>query len=408
MYRKLLSLILILFASLGVHAQGEDSTAVKAGRAYIPFYFRLDSDVFDPTYKDNQVSLTKIAALSVDERIRVDSVVMVATSSPEGTDEYNTSLALRRSRAISVFFKNNFPEFQSVKDSIALHTWGEVAEMVQKDKDVPHREYVLQVLADGKGDLTLPRRLRAIDGGVAYSYIEEHYLSRMRSAANAVVYYRSQQDTQVQIQYVNCPDKEPVYRFVTVDAKYPVVALRTNLLCPLTNIGLELPLGNRWSLAADWYTPWVFRYFDKSRKWAFQAQAASVEGRYWFGKKHNSNPDNREYRLTGHSIGMYVYGGKYDLEKNFQGHQGEFYSMGIDYLYAIPAWKNRIRWEFEVAVGYLHNRSYAYDVLEPGGELIARTSSPKRFNYVGPTKISISLVVPIFKHFKKTVKEVVE
>lgn len=411
MYKKLLTLAFAMLAFCGAHAQDVDRLSLKAGKVNIPFYFRLDSDVFDPTFRDNTVSLSRIGALSLDETIRIDSVLMVATASPEGTEEYNANLADRRAHAVTNFFKKSFPEFTGkIQESIILHKWSEVAEKVQNDIDVPHRDYVLRVLTDGKGDLTLPRRLKAIDGGVAYQYIEDHYLSKMRSAANAVIYYQPiEQKQEVQIQYVPCPDNEPVYRFVTVDAKYPVVAFRTNLLVPLTNIGVILPLGNRWSIAADWYTPWAFRSFDKNHEWAFQAQGVSAEGRYWFGRNHrNDDSDNREHRLTGHSVGAYVFGGKYDLERNYVGHQGEFYGFGLDYLYALPAWKNRIRWEFEVALGYMHNRSYKYDVFEPGGQLFARTSGRQRLNYFGPTKVSVSLVVPIFKHFNKTVKEVVE
>lgn len=44
---------------------------------------------------------------------------------------------------------------------------------------------------------------------------------------------------------------------MTVDTSYklwkPVVALRTNLLLPLLNFGVEVPIGNRWSVGADYY-----------------------------------------------------------------------------------------------------------------------------------------------------------
>ena len=58
-----------------------------------------------------------------------------------------------------------------------------------------------------------------------------------------------------------------------------------------------------------------------------------------------------------------------------------------------------------MSMGYFRNQSYAYDVFTSGGKLYTRSADRKIFRYVGPTKIAVSLVVPINKHYTKTIKQ---
>ena len=135
-----------------------------------------------------------------------------------------------------------------------------------------------------------------------------------------------------------CPDDAPV-----------TFALRSNLLVPALNIGAELPLGNSWSVSADYYYPWIWP--SPKNKNCFELLGGNIEGRYWFGKDRTADD-----RLKGHSVGLYGAGGYYDLERNFRGQQGEFISTGIDYTYAMPIGrKKRMNLEFTFALGYIHS-----------------------------------------------------
>lgn len=176
--------------------------------------------------------------------------------------------------------------------------------------------------------------------------------------------------------------------------------LRTNLLLPLMNIGLEVPIGNRWSIGADWYYPWIPRVsnsaFDGSdHKNCFQIDGLSVEGRCWYGSKHNHNELNRQYRLTGHSTGLFVMGGRYDLERNYSGHQGEYILGGIDYLWATPIFKKRLHLELSLGVGYFYSRATRYEVYEEGGKGYRDKDFRKVYQYIGPLKANVSLVIPL-------------
>jgi hypothetical protein len=183
---------------------------------------------------------------------------------------------------------------------------------------------------------------------------------------------------------------------------FTVFCVRTNLLLPLMNIGFEVPLGNRWSVGADWYYPWIPRYSNKafngsSHKNCYQVDGLSIEGRYWLGSKHKNDAENKRYRLTGHSIGLFTMTGRYDWEHNYRGYQGEYILGGVDYLYAKPIFKGRAYLEFALGIGYFYSKATHYQVYERAGRGHRDKDSRKIFQYFGPLKANVSLVVPIRK-----------
>ena len=101
-----------------------------------------------------------------------------------------------------------------------------------------------------------------------------------------------------------------------------------------------------------------------------------------------------EDRLEGHSLGVNVSAGYYDIGMNFTGNQGEFVTAGVDYLYALPVCKDRLHLEFNLGIGYIYSHVKPYDVFEEGGKAF-KEGYIKKFHWVGPVKAGVSLVVPI-------------
>lgn len=178
-------------------------------------------------------------------------------------------------------------------------------------------------------------------------------------------------------------------------------ALRTNFLAiPLANLGIEVPLDRRWSVGADIYYPWIWRRGHASgvdqNGVCNELMAADVELRYWFPRKDIQGGQ----RLLGHSIGCYGAAGQYDFERNWSGLQGEFYDVGLDYLYAAPLFRGRIHLEAEIGFGFIWSTARPYDCLEPGGVLYHRKGITRKTTWIGPTRAQISLVVPIYSRKK--------
>ncbi|MDO4948756.1 MAG: DUF3575 domain-containing protein [Bacteroidales bacterium] len=182
-----------------------------------------------------------------------------------------------------------------------------------------------------------------------------------------------------------------------------MAAVRSNLLVPLGNVGVEVPIGNRWSVAIDHYAPWLWRGGRfKDRRDCLELMFETIEARYWLGSRHRNAGQNHAYRLTGHSIGVFAAGGYYDLEHDWSGHQGELWAGGIDYLYARSSRKGRFHWEFSVGVGVMTRSQRAYDIFEEGGELFRTPNGSTHVLWAGPLRASVSLAVPIYKKIAGT------
>lgn len=183
----------------------------------------------------------------------------------------------------------------------------------------------------------------------------------------------------------------------------PIFTLRSNLLLPLMNVGAQIPLGNRFSIGLDWYYPFIYRnwspYLDQTN--CFQALGPGADFRIYLGKKHRKGRENWQYRFSGHSIGIYGMYGRYDVEWQFHGEQARFLNAGVDYMYSARIGKRkRMRLDLSVGVGYFQSRAIEYQVFRPGG-LAYKTGRILDHTWIGPTKATVSLVIPIHAKIEK-------
>ena len=168
-----------------------------------------------------------------------------------------------------------------------------------------------------------------------------------------------------------------------------ILALKTNLLydvLSLTNFSIELPIyKDKVSILYYHQFPW-WTWGQADNEYCIRYLSIGAEARWWFKAKD---------RLQGHFLGAYAESGKYDFE--FQRricYQGEFYSTGLTYGYAMPVGKH-INLEFSLSAGYA---SLAYRGYSPSEDYEILWRDPNkvgRVQYFGPTKAQVSLVIPI-------------
>ena len=165
-------------------------------------------------------------------------------------------------------------------------------------------------------------------------------------------------------------------------------AIKTNLLydaASVLNIGAEAPIGDRWSVAFEWVTPWWSSY--EKQKY-LQLMYGSLEGRYWFG-----NRENRP-QLTGWFAGIAAGGGVYDLMYDaMNGIQGEFSTCGAvaGFAHAINS-SGTLRLEYSLGLGWMGTEYVKYWWDEFDYTLVAPSPQTWRTNWFGPTKVQVSLV----------------
>jgi hypothetical protein len=163
------------------------------------------------------------------------------------------------------------------------------------------------------------------------------------------------------------------------------IALKTNMLFDAAitpNLEVETCIGKkkRMSIMAEIWFPW---YKTSNNKKAYEVNMAGVETRYWMKQQDVSRP------LLGHFVGLYAAVGKYDLESDAKGNQGEFYSAGITYGWTHKL-SRKLNIELSVSAGIADGPYKHYEAKYEYQHLIYQYS--KHWTYIGPTKAKVSLV----------------
>ena len=176
----------------------------------------------------------------------------------------------------------------------------------------------------------------------------------------------------------------------------PLLALKTNLLFDaalMPNVEIEVPVGKRWSVNGEYAFPWW--QFDRG-KYCMQVLMGGLEGRYWLGSR-KSRAD-REV-LTGHFLGLYAGGGKYDLQWGEKGYQGEFFiAAGVSYGWATRIARH-LHLEFNIGIGLLRTDYRHYHARDNYQTLLWQENG--KYTWFGPTKAKISLVWLLNRRVKK-------
>lgn len=167
----------------------------------------------------------------------------------------------------------------------------------------------------------------------------------------------------------------------------PVLFVKTNLpydLLTFVNVAVEVPLGRRFSVEAQYVNPW-WNSVRKHR--TIELRYVSLAPRYYFGK------DGGRYSslFAGLSAGW----GKYDMQLTRHGVQGELWHVSpvLGYSHYIGRhWKM----EYSVSAGYLHTDYHKYTQKSgtPYGDIKVHDYPwvSHTFRSVLPTSLGVSLV----------------
>lgn len=338
-----------------------------------------------------------------------DTITVIIASSPEGNPRYNRLLTAARAAAVNQYLSRILSTKRQVR--ITHHTtdssWQELGAMVIVDNHIPSKAEVLNILGQSANTRTIEEELRRVGNGRAWSYIATHLLPHL--CYGAIYTPQQQSDSICTIPLLKLRDyrtnrQSPVLTFERVVLQLPeppaetfrrsLFAVKTNLLfdaATILNVEFEIPIRQRWSIAAEWVFPWWKADNGKadSRRNRLQILNGNIEGRYWFGNR-TDRP-----QLTGWFAGIYLGGGLYDIEHNGTGYQGEFFIMGgLSGGYAHTINKSgSLRMEYSLGVGYMQTdyRKYkAVYCVDNRWHAIRQSSGD--YVWIGPTKAKISLV----------------
>ena len=341
------------------------------------------------SYKNNIVAYRKLVAMVKQVASKKEgshTIVIEGSASPIGSEKYNHALALRRANVLrNIIAKMEGGDKLTIHTTSAGEDWKAFESYIEATYQAENRREVLAILRMNASIIQKERYIHALDAGKTWRLLTTKFMGSARNATVVrIVEEKALLDDRI-CWSVKPAELIPPLRFEyktnteIVELRKPVVAIRSNLLVPALNFGVEVPIGNNWSVGADYYYPWVWPKRDNKN--CFELLAWGIEGRYWFGKERTVFD-----RLRGHSIGLYGYMGYYDFERNFHGHQGEFVNVGVDYTYAMAVGKKKsVHFEFSIGLGFLYSQARQYSVIEASGPLISDKIT-KSIGFFGPTK----------------------
>lgn len=415
-FRFLLMLMLFLLVNIHIgHAQ-ESANQYISKRYNI--FFEINRFSFDKNFRDNartiEIMRQDIQTTLQMDGVLPDSLLILSTASPDGRYSWNQVLAKNRAENTKKLLLEMFPEFKDahIKVEYLEEDWGGLYQVLKANPQFPQREQMMAVIEDDNDALSKEERLRALKQG--WRYLVNNYIYALRNssitlsvvmtATNAddeFVLERPKPIPELQFSYTPvfeqpvgdiCPCTPEPKKF-----RKTVFAVRSNLLIPGLNIGMEIPIGSHWSIGLDYFYPWAV---SKDNLWCGEMLGLFIDAKYWFPGKNNTwTPASK---LRGHAVGIYAGAGYYDYQKRTNGAQGEYLDLGIDYTYALPVANDKLRLEFNIGLGYIYTLYRPYYPSSDYEDLIKEPGIKYRStNFIGPTRAGVSLVYPITTPTKK-------
>ena len=378
----------------------------------IEVHFRFDNSQLDLDYMGNRNALSRFTHV-IDSigLMKIDSIVVVSQSSPEGPYEHNMRLSQRRAATMRRAIERRHPE---LKDLLRIHpdgeSWTQLREFVKNDTTL--MQYTIdEVLSVIDSDVNVATKKKRMQQLPVYDYLHVNYYPRIRNSVFCIVYYDIRMTVAGFEEFIyTTVEPSPVPDYIESSAypisiaphfEYePLLNVRTNLLYDLgsaLNVGIEYyPHHSHWTVMADYTFPWWSH--DASHRY-LQMINGSLEARRYF-KKDDTH--------TGHYLSAYAHANLYDFSFDAErAWQGEGAGLGLGYGYVWQPWKNE-RWKLEAFVRFGYYQSlydpyhagipyegkYYYDWEGPIENFIRRNH---RLRWLGPTGIGVTISYDLFR-----------
>lgn len=363
-------------------------------------------------------SLSKIPSIKLQRKVFITS-----SASPEGSTLLNAQLSLIRARSAEALFLRNAPEKAEIITNSIGEDWQMLAELLKETKLDPTGRAVSIIENTPtyiiKGRKIVGGRKQSVmnlQGGKVWWILFDKLFPMLRRATITVRYTQDQPLPEVaspaptplaEVQQSGERAAEiPALQEKLIESnignkisiepqpRKPLFALKTNLLfdaATLVNLGVEIPIGSRYSIGADFYFPW---WQSRKNDITIQMLAGTVEGRYWFGKRAERLP------MTGLFAGVFAGGGYFDFQlgklSDTKGVQGDIFFMGglsAGYAHTIS---NRLRMEYSLGLGYMQCEYRKYETAKDTRfgdiKVFPYPWEVKRTSVLFPLKASVSLV----------------
>ncbi|MGL5228414.1 MAG: hypothetical protein ACRC77_09535, partial [Bacteroidales bacterium] len=186
---------LVLALSSNQYLNAQEKYSVTQAEKDVTLFFPFNKAIVDSTYMSNRSGLLKLDSLLHNKRILagIDSLSISAYASPEGAPAYNQQLAARRAAAINEYILQKYPFMNGypIRKYPMGENWGGLRKLVLNDLYLPGRSQVLTILNEPIGSVEKENRIKAINDGASWRYIERNMLRFLRGSSFIMLYVDS-------------------------------------------------------------------------------------------------------------------------------------------------------------------------------------------------------------------------
>lgn len=418
--KRSLILIIGLIAVLSASAARTEiitvtDTITEQSSDTLEIFFRQGKTLWSPEYMNNsdrlQAFVDRFRKLREDRVMsKISKIHIVSGASPEGSYALNRRLSDGRAERIRKVLRQyiTLPDSVIVVDSRGVN-WQGLYEKVEAS-DMQYRDEILDIIVNtpeldpkrGYNYELRKKTLERLHGGAPYRYMYREFFPELRIFYLQIGidwerYEQARREVAKEMGLLEKLDGAPRHDRPSTLMPFPALemprlpepkspfymAVKTNMLYDALitpNIGVEFYLGKNYSIAADWMYAW---WKSDPSSWYHRTYGGDIELRRYFGRLADEKP------LQGWHVG--IYGGivTYDFEWGGRGYLGDRWSYGggVSLGFSMP-WKRRLNLDFTLGIGYLGGE---YKEYLPIDDCYVWQCTKQR-NYIGPTKIEVSLV----------------
>ncbi len=165
----------------------------------IKFYFRIDSHIFESEFDQNKAELERLDKIIAEDNafVELDSLILYASASIDGTESHNEILAEKRAETIKNLMLKRYPKIKP-EDFVVKHKaedWEGLRALISEDKQMPYKSEVLAIIDDATRTADEREQLlKSIHEKEIWEYLKENILPKSRFGASLIFYYNIERE----------------------------------------------------------------------------------------------------------------------------------------------------------------------------------------------------------------------
>ncbi|MFI3320460.1 MAG: hypothetical protein SNH01_06405 [Rikenellaceae bacterium] len=198
MARHIRTLFISLFAATACLVSVPSAAhAAKQQSVDFTIYFQNSSSEIDLNYKDNAevVTAVKRELRNTQFMQRVDSIVVIASASPDGRETQNITLAWQRAATIKSFVQRHMQGNINISTFSTINSWKSLGNYIYKLEDIKNKEEILDIIYDFETPAECEAELKKLNNGHTWNYLSKEILPYFRFGWTQIILFSNSKNS---------------------------------------------------------------------------------------------------------------------------------------------------------------------------------------------------------------------